>query len=115
MLSEGSYRIVLVGLLVAIILASSVLVVWSMTPAQFSASGTFPGENGKIAFNSNRDSNQEIYTMNADGGSEHTRLTNDPPGDGSADWGSIGTPPEDTAPPVIMKPDDITQEETSPD
>ncbi len=27
----------------------------------------FPGENGKIAFESDRDGNHEIYTMNADG------------------------------------------------
>jgi Tol biopolymer transport system component len=36
----------------------------------------FPGEPGKIAFDSTRDGNTEIYVMNADG-SEQTRLTNE--------------------------------------
>jgi hypothetical protein len=38
------------------------------------AFATFPGENGKIMFFSDRDGNAEIYTMNPDG-SEQTRLT----------------------------------------
>ncbi len=37
----------------------------------------FPGENGKIAFQSNRDGNGEIYTMNA-GGTGPVNLTNHP-------------------------------------
>jgi dipeptidyl aminopeptidase/acylaminoacyl peptidase len=36
----------------------------------------FPGEPGKISFDSTRDGNTEIYVMNADG-SEQTRLTNE--------------------------------------
>ncbi len=38
------------------------------------AGATFPGSNGKVAFTSNRDGNEEVYTMNADG-SAQTRLT----------------------------------------
>jgi hypothetical protein len=57
MLSVASYHFLLIGLLAVIILAYSVLVVSSLVPNQFSAIGTFPGENGKIAFISNRDGN----------------------------------------------------------
>jgi len=32
-----------------------------------SAFATFPGENGKIAFSSQRDGNEEVYVVNADG------------------------------------------------
>ena len=38
------------------------------------ASAAFPGKNGKIAFVSTRDGNEEIYVMDADGANE-TRLT----------------------------------------
>ena len=41
---------------------------------------------GLIVFASNRDGNQEIYTMNADG-SGATRLTGNPASDVGADWG----------------------------
>jgi len=41
------------------------------------ASAAFPGKNGKIAFVSTRDGNEEIYVMDADGTNE-TRLTTDP-------------------------------------
>ena len=40
----------------------------------------FPGANGKIAFKSDRDGNDEIYVMNADGTGQ-TRLTNTPAND----------------------------------
>jgi len=41
---------------------------------------------GKIAFQSNRDGNEEIYVMNADG-SKQTRLTNNPALDAGPSWG----------------------------
>jgi len=31
------------------------------------AEGAYPGSNGKIAFETNRDGNEEIYSMNPDG------------------------------------------------
>jgi TolB protein len=51
------------------------LLLMALTPAVIAvvllairpASAAFPGVNGKILFETNRDSNQEIYTMNADG------------------------------------------------
>ena len=51
-----------------------------LLPNQQSAFATFPGDNGKIVFRSNRDGgNEEIYVMNADG-SGQTRVTNNPTG-----------------------------------
>ena len=40
---------------------------------------------GRIAFRTNRDGNEEIYVMNADG-SDQTRLTNNSARDGNPDW-----------------------------
>jgi Tol biopolymer transport system component len=67
------------ALLAAVALLASVTVgpgpdslVLELSPQ--SAEGAFPGLNGKIAFNSTRDGNWEIYSMNADGTSQ-TRLT----------------------------------------
>jgi uncharacterized caspase-like protein len=45
---------------------------------------------GRIAFDSDREGNLEIYVMNADG-SEQTRLTNNPAGDGLPAWSPDGT------------------------
>ena len=50
----------------------------------------FPGENGKIAFTSERDGNDEIYVMNADG-SGVERLTNNPAVDGFPAFSADGT------------------------
>jgi len=50
----------------------------------------FPGANGKIAFDSDRDGNEEVYVMNADGTGQ-TRLTNNPAFDGIPVWSSDGT------------------------
>ncbi len=49
------------------------------------AEAAFPGKNGKIAFTSARDGNDEIYIMNADGGSQ-TRLTFDEASDSAPSW-----------------------------
>jgi hypothetical protein len=54
------------------------------------ANATFPGANGKLAFTSSRDGNQEIYSMNADG-SGVLRLTNDPGNDGAPAWSPDGS------------------------
>ncbi|MHC4414021.1 MAG: right-handed parallel beta-helix repeat-containing protein [Planctomycetota bacterium] len=48
------------------------------------------GRGGKIAFQSDRDSNAEIYVMNADG-SGQTRLTNDAGADVAPCWSPDGT------------------------
>jgi Tol biopolymer transport system component len=49
-----------------------------------------PSVAGKIAFTSNRDGNNEIYVMNADG-TGVTRLTNNPAADGQPAWSPDGS------------------------
>src|SRR5215210_4767691 len=79
-LSIAWYRFLLVGVLGIYIFSSSVFL---MLPAVVSnqqsqsAFATFPAENGKIAFSSQRDGIEEVYVMNADGTGQ-TRLTNNP-------------------------------------
>jgi hypothetical protein len=100
----------------AILLSSS----FGMQSNQGAWAGTFPGPNGQIAFDSNRDGNREIYVMNADG-SEQTRLTNNPANDIYPDWGTNTSPAGggggngDTTSPVITVPQNITEEATSTD
>src|SRR5919108_5946507 len=54
-------------------LLAAALVLAAMTARSEAA---FPGQPGKISFDSTRDGNTEIYVMNADG-SEQTRLTDE--------------------------------------
>ena len=54
------------------------------------AHGAYPGANGKIAFETNRDGNEEIYSMNPDG-SELVNLTQDPAFDRDPAWSPDGT------------------------
>ncbi len=60
-----------------VILASGLLV--APPPAE----AAFPGLNGKIAFRTNRDSNDEVYAMNADGSGQTNRSGNPGSSDGS--------------------------------
>ncbi|GAB4429140.1 MAG: hypothetical protein Kow0031_09570 [Anaerolineae bacterium] len=88
------------GLLAVLLLALAVWLAWPQTlpthaqePTTAEKSGqiaAFPGANGKIAFSSNRDGNNEIYVMNADG-SGQTRLTNNPAPDVFPAWSPDGT------------------------
>jgi Tol biopolymer transport system component len=50
----------------------------------------FPGTEGKIAFQTNRDGNYEIYEMNANGTAQ-TRITNNPATDVQPAWSADGT------------------------
>jgi Tol biopolymer transport system component len=68
-------------------LAMLLLLVPLTTPVAHAA---FPGTNGKIVFSSNRDGNEEIYTMNPDG-SNVTRLTNNSANDQYPSWSADGT------------------------
>ena len=54
------------------------------------AQAVTPGLNGKVVFESNRDGNFEIYSMNADG-SNLTRLTNNAAADQAASVSPDGT------------------------
>jgi Tol biopolymer transport system component len=80
-----AYSFLLVGVT---ILASGTSTMLPLLANQFSAFATFPGEDGKkIAFSSDRDGNTEIYVMNAQDGSNQTRLTdNAAASDALPDW-----------------------------
>jgi Tol biopolymer transport system component len=91
-----TYGFLLVGVGVAIILASSVFTMLPVLPNQSAYGGTFPGPNGQIAFDSDRDNVGgedallfEIYVMNADG-SGQTRLTNNAARDTDPSWSPDG-------------------------
>lgn len=61
----------------------------AVNPVQ-TASATFPGTNGKIAFISTRDGNHEVYVMNPDG-SGQTNLTKNDAYDAHPEWSPDGT------------------------
>jgi dipeptidyl aminopeptidase/acylaminoacyl peptidase len=54
------------------------------------ARAAFPGANGKIVFETNRDGNEEIYTMNADG-TNRVDLTRNSADDTDPRWSSDGS------------------------
>ena len=69
------------------ILSSGGFTMLPLLANEFSASATFSGEEGtKIAFTSDRDGNVEVYVMNAQDGSNQTRLTDNAASDGLPDW-----------------------------
>jgi dipeptidyl aminopeptidase/acylaminoacyl peptidase len=53
------------------------------------AIAAFPGTNGRIVFETNRDGNEEIYTMNADG-TNRVDLTRNPADDTDPRWSADG-------------------------
>jgi dipeptidyl aminopeptidase/acylaminoacyl peptidase len=70
--------------------SAAVVVAAVVAPLAFAAApatAAFPGQNGRIAFVSERDGNREIYVMNADG-SGQTRLTNTT----ADEWGPAFSP-----------------------
>src|SRR5213593_140785 len=54
------------------------------------AHAAFPGINGLVAFQSDRDGHNEIYVMNA-GGANQTRLTDNVEGNSQPSWSPDGT------------------------
>jgi Tol biopolymer transport system component len=79
-----SYGFLLVGITILVPVAFTTL---TLFPNEFSAFATVPGEDGtKLAFTSDRDVNREIYVMNAQDGSNQTRLTDNGASDGLAEW-----------------------------
>ena len=71
------------------VIAGAIVLV-ALATAVASARATTPGVNGKLAFRSNRDGNNEIYVMSADG-SGSTRLTSNPAPDSQPTWSPDGT------------------------
>jgi Tol biopolymer transport system component len=79
-------------LLLRSFLASSALVV-AFTLAAMAAGqarAAFPGTNGKLVFETNRDGNEEVYTMNADG-TNRVDLTRNPADDTDPRWSADGS------------------------
>jgi hypothetical protein len=110
----NGFLLVVIGVIIIAILTSSSI--FTVLASNQTAFATFPGENGKIVFSSIRDGNDEIYVMNADGSDQHNLSNNPDGGDLAPDWGiATETEPEDTTPPVITVPEDITEEATSSD
>jgi TolB protein len=68
------------------VLAALVLVAAGTSPAE----AAFPGKNGKIAFVSDRDGNEEIYTMNQDGTSQQNLTASTAAADGNPSWSPNG-------------------------
>jgi Tol biopolymer transport system component len=74
------------------ILSSGGFTMLPLLANQFSAFATFSGEEGtKIGFTSDRDVNKEIYVMNAQDGSNQTRLTDNAASDEFPSWSPDGT------------------------
>ena len=73
---------------VQLLVAAPLLIslVTTIGPAQ----GAYPGTNGRVAFETNRDGNLENYSMDPDG-SDEVNLTNDPAEDTDPVWSPDGT------------------------
>ena len=69
-------------------LVVAALCVLAAAPA---ADAAFPGQNGKIAFATDRDGNGQIYTMNADGSAQTNVTNNDAADDLAPAWSPDGT------------------------
>ncbi len=81
----GALAAVAAGVFAAVGMLTLTMLLALVEPAE----AAFPGQNGKIAFTSNRAGNPEIYTMNSTG-QVLDRLTNDPKGDSQPAWSPGG-------------------------
>jgi hypothetical protein len=63
---EAGRGIRVAAVVVAAVVAAGVVLAWALLGAR-AAGAAFPGQNGKIAFTSERDGNQEVYVMDPDG------------------------------------------------
>src|SRR5436190_1177819 len=84
LLPSGSSSLLFLAALLA-----AVAVTLGLPGAPDRAAATSSGANGKIAFDSDRGANIDIYTMNPDG-SAVTRLTTDPAADFEPTWSPGG-------------------------
>lgn len=85
MMNVNRYR--LSAAVAVVLLAASLLILVGMKKP---AEAAFPGVNGKIVFESYRDGDAEIHTMDADG-SNQTRLTSNTTFDGGGAWSPDGS------------------------
>src|ERR687894_477112 len=82
--------VILLAILVVSIIGAIIFSISILSSISPPAHSTFPGENSKIAFSSDRDGNTlAIYVMNADG-TNTTRLTNNNDFDRSPSWSPDG-------------------------
>ena len=79
---KHNYKALVLGVGLAAVLAGGLMV----GVVADRAAAAFPGKNGRIAFESDRSGNLEIYTMNSNG-TGLTQLTNNSASDLYADWG----------------------------
>jgi|SRR5215208_6775061 len=89
-----------------VLVAVGMLMLTMLVVADEPAGAAFPGQNGKIAFESNRDGNAEIYTMNPNG-QGIDRLTNNPANDFFPAWQPLSPapnpkPPNNTTAPKVL-------------
>lgn len=82
--NRGLTKLISVGPLLALV------ILMTSIASPHIGQAAFPGTNGMIAFDTNRDNNEDIYVMNADG-TNPTRLTNASASDHGAVWSPDGT------------------------
>lgn len=75
---------------IALAVATAAMLVTALLSTMGPAQGAYPGTNGRIAFETSRDGNLEIYSMNPDGG-DQTNLTLDEAEDTDPAWSPDGT------------------------
>lgn len=75
-------------LIVAIAAAAAALTAGGITAGE--ARAAFPGANGKLVFETNRDGNEEIHTMKSDG-TNRVDLTRNPADDTDPRWSADGS------------------------
>ena len=78
-----------VAIAVAVLLAALTAALGLALAGAEKAEAAFPGKNGKIALSIDRNSNEDIYTINPDGSGER-RLTTDPDDERNPDWAPDG-------------------------
>src|SRR5918992_547253 len=83
--------VILLAILVVSIIGATIFSISILSSMSPPAHSTFPGENSKIAFSSDRDGNNtEIYVMNADDGSGQTNISNNPAREYYPGWSPDG-------------------------
>src|SRR6266511_5051133 len=83
--------LILPAIIVVSLIGASIFSISILSSISPPAHSTFPGENSKIAFSSDRDGNSlAIYVMNAANGSGQTNISNNPAREYEPDWAPDG-------------------------